>query len=129
MSVLQLPGHLTRGSPFYVCEGQTSVGPSSSVSEGKEPAAGAQGERLHHHSLGLCCCCGFISFLNDLLFFIMYTEGVLCALVPLEAGGEGFPWNWSERSCGCWELNSGPLQKQYTILTTEPSLQPLLFLR
>lgn len=25
--------------------------------------------------------------------------------------------------CGCQELNSGPLEKQYMLLTTEPSLQ------
>ena len=26
---------------------------------------------------------------------------------------------------GCWDLNSGPLQKQPVLLTNEPSLQPL----
>jgi hypothetical protein len=25
--------------------------------------------------------------------------------------------------CGCWDLNSGPLEEQSVILTTEPSLQ------
>ena len=25
---------------------------------------------------------------------------------------------------GCWELNSGPLEEQAMLLTTEPSLQP-----
>ena len=25
---------------------------------------------------------------------------------------------------GCWELNSGPLEEQPVLLTTEPSLQP-----
>jgi len=29
-----------------------------------------------------------------------------------------------ELPCGCWELNSGPLQEQLVFLTTEPSLQP-----
>ena len=36
-----------------------------------------------------------------------------------------------ELSCGCWELNSGPLQEQLVLSTTEPSLQPrppLIFL-
>jgi hypothetical protein len=28
--------------------------------------------------------------------------------------------------CGCLELNSGPLEEQSVLLTTEPSLQPLL---
>jgi hypothetical protein len=29
-----------------------------------------------------------------------------------------------EQPCGCWELNSGPLEEQSVLLTTEPSLQP-----
>jgi hypothetical protein len=29
-----------------------------------------------------------------------------------------------EPSCSCWELNSGPLEKQPVLLTAEPSLQP-----
>ena len=28
-----------------------------------------------------------------------------------------------EPPCGCWELNSGPLEEQPVLLTTEPSLQ------
>jgi hypothetical protein len=30
-----------------------------------------------------------------------------------------------EPPCGCWELNSGPLEEQLVLLTTKPSLQPL----
>lgn len=33
-------------------------------------------------------------------------------------------WLWAT-PCGCWELNPSPLEKQYVILTTEPSPQPL----
>jgi hypothetical protein len=29
-----------------------------------------------------------------------------------------------EPPCGCWDLNSGPLEKQSVLLTAEPSLQP-----
>jgi hypothetical protein len=29
-----------------------------------------------------------------------------------------------EPPCGCWELNSGPLEEQTVFSTTEPSLQP-----
>jgi hypothetical protein len=29
-----------------------------------------------------------------------------------------------EPLCGCWELNSGPLEEQSVLLTAEPSLQP-----
>jgi hypothetical protein len=32
-----------------------------------------------------------------------------------------------ELSCGCWELNSGPLEEQSVLLITEPSVQPLNF--
>jgi hypothetical protein len=32
-----------------------------------------------------------------------------------------------EPPCGCWELNSGPLEEQSVLLSTEPSLQPTLF--
>ena len=30
-----------------------------------------------------------------------------------------------EPPCGCWELNSGPLEEVSMFLTAEPSLQPL----
>ena len=30
----------------------------------------------------------------------------------------------SHQPCGCWELNSGPPEKQSVLLTSEPSLQP-----
>jgi hypothetical protein len=33
-----------------------------------------------------------------------------------------------EPPCGCWELNSGPLEEQLMLLTTKPSLQPVLLL-
>jgi hypothetical protein len=29
-----------------------------------------------------------------------------------------------EPPCGCWELNSGPLEEQLVLLTADPSLQP-----
>jgi hypothetical protein len=32
-----------------------------------------------------------------------------------------------EPPCSCWELNSGSLEEQPVLLTSEPSLQPLLF--
>ena len=33
-----------------------------------------------------------------------------------------------ELPCGCWELNSGPLEEQPVHLTAEPSHQPCNFL-
>jgi hypothetical protein len=31
-----------------------------------------------------------------------------------------------EPPCGCWDLNSGPVEEQSVLLTAEPSLQPQL---
>jgi len=36
-----------------------------------------------------------------------------------------FTLDGCEPPCGCWELNSGPLDEQSVLLTSEPSLQPL----
>jgi hypothetical protein len=33
-----------------------------------------------------------------------------------------------EPPCGCWKLNSGPLEEQSVLLTAEPSIQPHLYL-
>ncbi|CAO2577873.1 hypothetical protein LEMLEM_LOCUS287, partial [Lemmus lemmus] len=33
-------------------------------------------------------------------------------------------YRWCEPPCGCWELNSGPLEEQSVLLTAELSLQP-----
>jgi hypothetical protein len=33
-----------------------------------------------------------------------------------------------ETPCGCWELNSGPLEEQSVLLTAESSSQPCTFL-
>jgi hypothetical protein len=35
-----------------------------------------------------------------------------------EEGMDGY-----ELPCGCWELNSGPLEEQLVLLTAKPSLQ------
>jgi hypothetical protein len=32
-----------------------------------------------------------------------------------------------EPPCGCWELNSGPVEEQPVLLTAEPSPQPTAF--
>ena len=38
---------------------------------------------------------------------------------------EGIRYHYGcEPPCGCWDLNSGPLEEQSVLLTTEPSLQP-----
>ena len=60
---------------------------------------------------------------------------ILCALVCLcvclcegvRSPGTGVTDSF-ELLCGCWKLNSGPLEKQSVLITTEPSHQsPILF--
>ena len=58
------------------------------------------------------------------LFIVIYTSTLQLssdthqksALDPITDG--------CEPPCSCWELNSGPLEEQLVLLTTEPSLQP-----
>ena len=55
----------------------------------------------------------------------MYTIFFLSVYMP--AGQKRAPdliTDGCEPPCGCWELNSGPLEEQAMLLTTEPSLQP-----
>ncbi|CAO2628536.1 E3 ubiquitin-protein ligase NEDD4, partial [Lemmus lemmus] len=51
------------------------------------------------------------------LFYVLWCEGV-------RSHGTAF-LDSCELPCGCWELNSGPLEEQSVLLTAEPSLQPL----
>lgn len=44
-------------------------------------------------------------------------KGIRSAIAGV-TGGVGTP------DCGCWELSSGPVQDQYSTLTTEPFLSP-----
>ena len=47
----------------------------------------------------------------------------MCACRP-EEGIRSLIIDGCEPPCGCWELNSGPLEEQPVLLTSEPSLQP-----
>jgi hypothetical protein len=44
----------------------------------------------------------------------------------IESPDNGVAVSW-ESPCECWESNIGPLEEQQALLTTEPSLQSLLF--
>ena len=60
--------------------------------------------------------------------FIYYVSNILSVYMP--AGQKRAPdliTDGCEPPCGCWELNSGPLEEQAMLLTTEPSLQPSTF--
>jgi hypothetical protein len=57
----------------------------------------------------------FLFFFLRFIYF-MYMTHQKRALDPITDG--------CEPPCGCWELNSGPLEEQPVFLTIEPSLQP-----
>ena len=53
----------------------------------------------------------------------MYS--VFCLHISLQARkGHQISLQMVVSTCGCWDLNSGPLEEQTKVLTTEASLQP-----
>ena len=66
-----------------------------------------------------------VHFFFYIYLFIYYVCSVLPACVPAcEKRAPNLIIDGCEPPCGCWELNSGPLEEQSVLLTTEPSLQP-----
>ena len=64
------------------------------------------------------------SFLKNIYLF--YVCEYTVAVFMHTRGGHQIPiTDGCEPPCGYWELNSGPLEEQSVLLTTEPSLQPL----
>jgi hypothetical protein len=63
----------------------------------------------------------FLSFFKDLFIYLfiylMYVNTLLKRALGTITSG-------CEPPCGCWKLNSGPLEEQSVLLTAEPSLQP-----
>ena len=62
----------------------------------------------------------FKIFLNMYLF-IMYTAFLPCMTAGQKMAPD-FITDGCEPPCGCWELNSGPLEEQAMLLTSDPSL-------
>ncbi|KAM7325843.1 hypothetical protein ACRRTK_014321 [Alexandromys fortis] len=82
----------------------------------------------------VCSTCFLYIFLNRNVFlreplfflFIYYVCNILSVCIP--SGQKRAPdliTDGCEPPCGCWELNSGPLEETTMLLTTEPSLQLL----
>ena len=62
-------------------------------------------------------------FVSKLLFiYFMYVNILLCLQTHQKRVSDPITDGW-EPPCGCWELNSGPLEEQPMLLTAEPSLQ------
>jgi cbb3-type cytochrome oxidase subunit 3 len=65
----------------------------------------------------------FILFLK--IFICLFYVCVLChSLQTHQKRASDHIADGCAPPCGCWELNSGPLEEQPVLLTTEPSLQP-----
>ena len=74
---------------------------------------------------GSVCRCAYFYFIlfYFILFYLLYVSTLqLSSDTPEE--GIRFRYGWCEPPCGCWDLNSGPLEEQLPPLTTEPSHQP-----
>jgi len=69
----------------------------------------------------------FLSFFFFLKTFILYMWVHCSCLQTHQKRASGPITDGCEPPCGCWELNSGPLQEQSALLTAEPSLQPQYF--
>jgi hypothetical protein len=65
----------------------------------------------------------FVSFffLNKIYLFILCIYH--CSFQTHQKRASDSIPDGCEPPCGCWELNSGPLEEQSVLLTTEPSLQ------
>jgi hypothetical protein len=71
--------------------------------------------------------CLHIYFLKETLFILCMW--VHCHFLQWHQKRTSDPiTNGCEPPCGCWELNSGPLEEQSVFLIAEPSLQAYLFL-
>ena len=62
----------------------------------------------------------FSLFFKNIYLFVYYVYSILSAG---QKRTPGFITDGCEPPYGCWELNSGPLEEQAMLLTTEPSLQ------
>jgi hypothetical protein len=84
------------------------------ASLGMEGQAHAEGQlALVTYSEGLYCASSF--FFKDVFIYLMYMS-----TQSLSSDTDS-----CEPPCGCWELNSGPLEEQSVLLTAAPSLQAL----
>jgi hypothetical protein len=68
------------------------------------------------------CLISFFSF-----FFIYLYEYTVAVSDTHQKRASDLITDGCEPPCGCWELNSGPLEQQSVLLTAKPSLQPDLY--
>jgi hypothetical protein len=57
--------------------------------------------------------------------YVLNVNDTLSACTPAcQKRASDYITDGCEPSCGCWELNSGPLEEQLVLLTDEPFFQP-----
>ena len=71
-----------------------------------------------------CEVCAFFFFLKKGLFII--CKYCSC-LQTLQKRASDLIMNGCELPCGCWDLNSGPLEEQSVFFPAKPSHQPVIF--
>ena len=68
---------------------------------------------------------------KKLVYVYKYFAHMIMVLREARRGYQ-INWGWSYRQlshqCRCWERNPVPLEDQPVLLTTEPSLQPLILI-
>ena len=67
--------------------------------------------------------CLFVFVFFKDLFYLFYVSSCCCLQTHQKRGLDPVT-DGCKPPCGCWELNSGPLEEQSVFLTAEPSLQP-----
>jgi hypothetical protein len=66
-----------------------------------------------------------IQFFKRFIYFLLYVFHCSC-LQTLQKRASDLIKDGCEPPCGCWDLNSGPLEEQSVHLTAEPSHQPVI---
>jgi hypothetical protein len=76
----------------------------------------------------LCLYSTFILFLNRFIYLFHVCEYTVTVFRHTIKGHQIPIKDGCKLPCGCWELNSGPLEEQSVLLPTEPSFQPSAFI-
>jgi hypothetical protein len=82
-----------------------------------------------HSSTENSMCCGASKVTKAFLFIylLIYLSYLHCScLQTLQKRESDLITVGCGPPCGCWDLNSGPVEEQSVVLTSEPSLQPHL---
>jgi hypothetical protein len=74
---------------------------------------------FNHQSMGCCAEHRAGTLSKTKSFFFNVNTLSLSSDTPEQ--GIGSHYRWCEPPCGCWEMNSGPLEEQTVLLTAEPA--------